>query len=440
MRSRFFLFSPYPLNYKEYRKDKARVPGASALPAAGYLLDEIVKKTFLDFEKDIEALDEKIDELRSMQESDPSMDIGEEVDRLEQKSAELLKQTYAELTPLQISQVARHPNRPYTLDYIRMMFSDFYELHGDRRYSDDPAIVGGLARLGGDPVMVIGHQKGRDIKSRTYRNFGMANPEGYRKALRLMKLAEKFGLPIITFVDTPGAYPGIDAEKHGQSEAIGRDLVELTHISVPVITTIIGEGGSGGALAIAVADSVLMLQYSTYSVISPEGCASILWKDAGRASEAANALALTADRLKELKLIDEIVLEPMGGAHRDPELMAKTLRKNLTDRMKYLRRFTPEKLIARRLNRIMRYGEYETVTAAEAEKIRAEAIAARDAAKTAKIAEAKAEREAAAKTAAPAAPDAKEAADTKETKPAKSRAAKATGAAAAEAAERKEAN
>ena len=399
-----------------------------------------MKKTFLDFEKDIEALDEKIDELRSMQESDPSMDIGEEVDRLEQKSAELLKQTYAELTPLQISQVARHPNRPYTLDYIRMMFSDFYELHGDRRYSDDPAIVGGLARLGGDPVMVIGHQKGRDIKSRTYRNFGMANPEGYRKALRLMKLAEKFGLPIITFVDTPGAYPGIDAEKHGQSEAIGRNLVELTHISVPVITTIIGEGGSGGALAIAVADSVLMLQYSTYSVISPEGCASILWKDAGRASEAANALALTADHLKELKLIDEIVLEPMGGAHRDPELMAKTLRKNLTDRMKYLRRFTPEKLIARRLNRIMRYGEYETVTAAEAEKIRAEAIAARDAAKTAKIAEAKAEREAAAKTAAPAAPDAKEAADTKETKPAKSRAAKATGAAAAEAAEKKEAN
>lgn len=399
-----------------------------------------MKKTFLDFEKDIEALDEKIDELRSMQESDPSMDIGEEVDRLEQKSAELLKQTYAELTPLQISQVARHPNRPYTLDYIRMMFSDFYELHGDRRYSDDPAIVGGLARLGGDPVMVIGHQKGRDIKSRTYRNFGMANPEGYRKALRLMKLAEKFGLPIITFVDTPGAYPGIDAEKHGQSEAIGRNLVELTHISVPVITTIIGEGGSGGALAIAVADSVLMLQYSTYSVISPEGCASILWKDAGRASEAANALALTADRLKELKLIDEIVLEPMGGAHRDPELMAKTLRKNLTDWMKYLRRFTPEKLIARRLNRIMRYGEYETVTAAEAEKIRAEAIAARDAAKTAKIAEAKAEREAAAKTAAPAAPDAKEAADTKETKPAKSRAAKATGAAAAEAAEKKEAN
>lgn len=399
-----------------------------------------MKKTFLDFEKDIEALDEKIDELRSMQESDPSMDIGEEVDRLEQKSAELLKQTYAELTPLQISQVARHPNRPYTLDYIRMMFSDFYELHGDRRYSDDPAIVGGLARLGGDPVMVIGHQKGRDIKSRTYRNFGMANPEGYRKALRLMKLAEKFGLPIITFVDTPGAYPGIDAEKHGQSEAIGRNLVELTHISVPVITTIIGEGGSGGALAIAVADSVLMLLYSTYSVISPEGCASILWKDAGRASEAANALALTADRLKELKLIDEIVLEPMGGAHRDPELMAKTLRKNLTDRMKYLRRFTPEKLIARRLNRIMRYGEYETVTAAEAEKIRAEAIAARDAAKTAKIAEAKAEREAAAKTAAPAAPDAKEAADTKETKPAKSRAAKATGAAAAEAAEKKEAN
>ena len=197
--------------------------------------------------------------------------------------------------------IARGAKRPTGIDYLQNVFHGFFELHGDRRYSDDPAIVGGLARLGGDPVMVIGHQKGRDIKSRTYRNFGMANPEGYRKALRLMKLAEKFGLPIITFVDTPGAYPGIDAEKHGQSEAIGRNLVELTHISVPVITTIIGEGGSGGALAIAVADSVLMLQYSTYSVISPEGCASILWKDAGRASEAANALALTADRLKELE-------------------------------------------------------------------------------------------------------------------------------------------
>ena len=403
----------------------------------------MTKSVFLDFERDIEAFETKIEELRELEldaEQHKAVSITGEINQLEAKAGEMLKKVYADLTPWQISQVARHPNRPYTLDYIRMMFSDFYELHGDRRYSDDPAIVGGLARLGGDPVMVIGHQKGRDIKSRTYRNFGMANPEGYRKALRLMKLAEKFGLPIITFVDTPGAYPGIDAEKHGQSEAIGRNLVELTHISVPVITTIIGEGGSGGALAIAVADSVLMLQYSTYSVISPEGCASILWKDAGRASEAANALALTADRLKELKLIDEIVLEPMGGAHRDPELMAKTLRKNLTDRMKYLRRFTPEKLIARRLNRIMRYGEYETVTAAEAEKIRAEAIAARDAAKTAKIAEAKAEREAAAKTAAPAAPEAKEAADTKETKPAKSRAAKATGAASAEAAEKKEAN
>ena len=340
-----------------------------------------MKKTFLEFEKDLNALDEKVEELRAMQDSDSSVDISEDVDHLEAKSVELLKQTYAELTPWQITQVARHPDRPYTLDYIRMMFTDFQELHGDRHYSDDPAIVGGLARLAGDPVMVIGHQKGRDVKSRTYRNFGMANPEGYRKALRLMKLAEKFGLPVITFVDTPGAYPGIDAEKHGHSEAIGRNLVELTHLQVPVITTIIGEGGSGGALAIAVADSVLMLQYATYSVISPEGCASILWKDAAHAPEAADALGITADRLKALKLVDEVVLEPLGGAHRDPELMARTLRKAIIDRIKYLRRFTPEKLIARRLNRIMRYGDYETLTEAAADKLRADAFAAHEAAK-----------------------------------------------------------
>lgn len=358
-----------------------------------------MKKFFLDFEKDIEALEQKIEELRSLQESDSTIDIADEVDQLQAKSSALLKQTYAKLTPWQISQVARHPARPYALDYIRAMFTDFHELHGDRHFRDDPAIVGGLARLGGDPVMVIGHQKGRDVKSRTYRNFGMASPEGYRKALRLMKLAEKFGLPVITFVDTPGAYPGIDAEKHGQSEAIGRNLVEMTHLEVPVITTVIGEGGSGGALAIAVADAVLMLQYATYSVISPEGCASILWKDAGRAPDAAQALGLTTDRLYDLKLVDEVVYEPLGGAHRDPALMERTLRKAIVDRLKALKRLTPEKLIARRLGRIMRYGDYETVTLKEADRMRADALAAKDAAraaaaaaKEAKIAEVKESR------------------------------------------------
>lgn len=345
-----------------------------------------VKKFFLDFEKDIEALETKIEELRSLQDSESPVDISEEVDQLEAKSSAMLKQVYENLTPWQISQVSRHPQRPYTLDYIRAMFTDFHELHGDRHFRDDPAVVGGLARLGGDPVMVIGHQKGRDVKSRTYRNFGMANPEGYRKALRLMKLAEKFGLPVITFVDTPGAYPGIDAEKHSQSEAIGRNLVELTHLEVPVITTVIGEGGSGGALAIAVADAVLMLQYATYSVISPEGCASILWKDAGRAPDAAQALGLTADRLKELKLVDEVVYEPIGGAHRDPDLMARTLRRSLVDRLKTLKRLPVDKLIARRLNRIMRYGEYAVVTQKDADKMRSEALAAKDAARAAAVA------------------------------------------------------
>ena len=365
-----------------------------------------MKKVFLDFEKEIEALEQKVEELRSLEEQDASLDIGQEVDQLEQKSVALLKQLYASLTPWQITQVSRHPNRPYTLDYINLMFSDFEELHGDRHYRDDPAVVGGLARLAGDPVMVIGHQKGRDLRSRTYRNFGMANPEGYRKALRLMKLAEKFHLPVLTFVDTPGAYPGIDAEKHGQSEAIGRNLLEMSHLEVPVITTVIGEGGSGGALAIAVADAVLMLQYSTYSVISPEGCASILWKDASRAPEAAAALALTADRLKELKLIDQIVMEPLGGAHRDHGLMARTLRKALVDRMKTLKRMPVDRLIARRLNRIMRYGDYETVTLKEAERQREALLAERDAAraeKAAGIRAAKAQAQAQAQAAAAAA-------------------------------------
>ena len=367
-----------------------------------------MKKVFLDFEKEIEELEQKVEELRGLQEKDASLDIGTEVDQLEAKSDALVKQVYSNLTPWQISQVSRHPCRPYTLDYINLMFTDFEELHGDRHYRDDPAVVGGLARLAGDPVVVIGHQKGRDLKSRTYRNFGMANPEGYRKALRLMKLGEKFHLPVLTFVDTPGAYPGIDAEKHGQSEAIGRNLLEMSHLEVPIITTVIGEGGSGGALAIAVADAVLMLQYSTYSVISPEGCASILWKDASRAPDAANALALTAERLRELRLIDQIVMEPLGGAHRDHQLMARTLRKALVDRMKVLRRMPVDKLIARRLARIMRYGDYESVTAKEAERQREALLAEREAARQEKLAAARAAKAQAIAQAAPAAEPRKE--------------------------------
>jgi acetyl-CoA carboxylase carboxyl transferase subunit alpha len=273
------------------------------------------KQTFLDFELPVAELENKIDELRFVQ-SDSAVDISEEISRLRTKTENQLKDIYSKLTPWQIAQVARHPQRPYTLDYISLMFTDFYELHGDRSFADDPAIVGGLARFNGQSVMVIGHQKGRDLKERTLRNFGMPRPEGYRKALRLMELAEKYKIPVITLVDTPGAYPGIGAEERGQSEAIGKNLIVMSGLRVPIISVIIGEGGSGGALAIAVGDALLMLQYSTYSVISPEGCASILWKSADKAPEAAETLGITAQRLKALGLIDKIVTEPLGGAHR----------------------------------------------------------------------------------------------------------------------------
>src|SRR5450631_3717057 len=292
-----------------------------------------MKISFLDFESSIAELEDKIEQLRYIQD-DSALDISDEIDRLQKKSQTLTKDIYAKLTLWQISQVSRHPQRPYTLDYIEHLFTDFEELHGDRAYADDPAIVGGLARFNGQSVMVIGHQKGRDTKERQYRNFGMPRPEGYRKAMRLMRLAEKFGIPIMTFIDTPGAYPGVNAEERGQSEAIGRNLYEMSELKVPMICTIIGEGGSGGALAIAIGDATLMLQYATYSVISPEGCASILWKSADKAEEAAETLGITAQRLKTLGLIDKIVTEPLGGAHRDHPVMMVTHKQALTETLR----------------------------------------------------------------------------------------------------------
>jgi acetyl-CoA carboxylase carboxyl transferase subunit alpha len=321
-----------------------------------------MKTTFLDFEQPIAELETKIEELRFVQD-DSALDISEEIARLQTKSHALLKDIYAKLTPWQVSQLARHPQRPYTLDYINDIFTDFHELHGDRVYSDDQAIVGGLARFNGQAVMVLGHQKGRDTKERALRNFGMPRPEGYRKALRLLHLAEKFGLPVLTFVDTPGAYPGIDAEERGQSEAIGRNLLEMAQLKVPIIATVIGEGGSGGALAIAVADTLLMLQYATYSVISPEGCASILWKSAERASEAAEALGLTAHRLKALGLIDRIVSEPVGGAHRDPKQMCSLLKRALADSLRQFQGLKLKELLAARHARLMGYGKFKETSA-----------------------------------------------------------------------------
>jgi acetyl-CoA carboxylase carboxyl transferase subunit alpha len=321
------------------------------------------KTTFLEFEQPIAELDAKIEELRFVQD-DSAVDISEEIERLQKKSQALMKDIYAKLTPWQMSQLARHPQRPYTLEYISDIFTDFHELHGDRSFSDDMSIVGGLARFNGQSVMVLGHQKGRDTKERTLRNFGMTKPEGYRKALRLMKLAEKFGIPIFTFIDTPGAYPGIDAEERGQSEAIGHNLFEMSHLAVPIIATIIGEGGSGGALAIAVADQVLMLQYATYSVISPEGCASILWKSAEKAPEAAEALGLTAHRLKALGLIDKIVSEPLGGAHRDPKQMSALLKRALGDSLRQFHGIKTKDLLSARHTRLMGYGKFKD-TAAE---------------------------------------------------------------------------
>ena len=321
-----------------------------------------MKQTFLDFEQPIAELQAKIDELRYVHE-DSAVDISDEINRLQRKSHQLTKEIYGKLTAWQIAMVARHPQRPYTLDYINGLFSEFRELHGDRSYADDAAIVGGLARFNGKPCMVIGHQKGRDTKEKIYRNFGMPRPEGYRKALRLMKLAEKFGLPLFTFIDTPGAYPGIGAEERGQSEAIGHNLFVMSQLKVPLVATIIGEGGSGGALAISVADQVLMLQYSIYSVISPEGCASILWKTAERASEAADALGITAHRLKALGLVDKIVNEPVGGGHRDPKQMAAFLKRALNDAMRQLTELPIDTLLEQREDRILAYGKFKELTA-----------------------------------------------------------------------------
>lgn len=317
-----------------------------------------MKITALDFEQAIAELESKIEELRFVQD-DSAVDISEEIARLEVKRQALTKDIYSKLTPWQIAQVARHPQRPYTLDYVEQIFTDFEELHGDRAFADDKAIVGGLARFNGQPCVVIGHQKGRDTKEKILRNFGMPRPEGYRKAERLMRLAEKFGMPIFTFVDTPGAYPGIDAEERGQSEAIGRNLYVMAELKVPLICTIIGEGGSGGALAIAVGDAQLMLQYSTYSVISPEGCASILWKSAEKAAEAAETMAITAARLKSLGLVDKIVNEPVGGAHSDPKTMAQSLKRALNDALRQVSGLSTDELQARRYERLMSYGRFK---------------------------------------------------------------------------------
>lgn len=317
-----------------------------------------MKTTFLDFEQSIAELEGKIDELRFVQD-DSVLDISEEISRLQKKSQELTKTVYSKLTSWQISQVARHPQRPYALDYFRSLFTDFHELHGDRSFADDKAIVGGVARFNGQPVMVIGHQKGRDTKEKIYRNFGMPRPEGYRKALRLMKTAEKFGLSLFTFIDTPGAYPGIGTEERGQSEAIGRNLYEMARLRVPIVCTVIGEGGSGGALAIAIGDQINMLQYSIYSVISPEGCASILWKSADKASEAAETLGITAPRLKTLGLIDKVINEPLGGAHRDPAAMMQTLKRALADALRQLQAQPLDDLLKTRFDRLMSYGRFK---------------------------------------------------------------------------------
>jgi len=324
-----------------------------------------MKTTFLDFEQAVAELETKIEELRYVQD-ESSVDISSEIKTLSEKSHQLTKEIYEKLTPWQVSQVARHPQRPYTLDYIQALFTDFHELHGDRVFADDQSIIGGLARFNGKPCMVIGHQKGRDTKERAMRNFGMSRPEGYRKAMRLMRLAEKFGLPVFTFVDTPGAFPGIDAEERNQSEAIGHNLYTQAELKVPIITTIIGEGGSGGALAIAMGDVVMMLQYSTYSVISPEGCASILWKTAEKAPDAAEQLALTAQRLKDLKLIDTIVSEPVGAAHRDYEAMMANMNKALARALSEVEDLSEKELLERRHQRFMSYGQFKEVKAKDA--------------------------------------------------------------------------
>ena len=312
---------------------------------------------FLDFEQPIAELEAKIEELRYVG-SDNEINISEEITRLQTKSRELTKSIFNGLKAAQVAQLARHPQRPYFNDYIELIFEDFEELHGDRRYADDKAIVGGMARIEGKPVMLIGQQKGRDTKEKVKRNFGMPRPEGYRKALRLMEMAEKFKLPLLTFIDTPGAYPGVGAEERNQSEAIAKNLFVMSKLQTPIISTVIGEGGSGGALAIGVCDRLLMLQYSTYSVISPEGCASILWKSAEKAPEAAEAMGLTADRLKELDLIDQIVDEPLGGAHRDMNAMANNLKASLLQTLEHLKAIPIDKLLEQRYSRLMQFGNF----------------------------------------------------------------------------------
>jgi len=313
---------------------------------------------YLDFEQPIAELQAKIDELRNVG-SDNAINLDEEIQRLQSKMRQKLTSIFKDLTPWQISQLSRHPLRPYTLDYIDCLFDEFHELHGDRAFADDHAIVGGLARFRDRAVVVIGQQKGRDTKAKVFRNFGMARPEGYRKALRLMKMAERFRLPVITFIDTPGAYPGVGAEERGQSEAIATNLKYMSRLPVPVICTVIGEGGSGGALAIGVGDRVNMLQYSTYSVISPEGCASILWNDAGLAEDAASALGITSDRLLQLGLIDEVIPEPLGGAHKDPETVATQVGNCIAAQLEELDRLTTESLLEERYQRLLSYGEFK---------------------------------------------------------------------------------
>ena len=319
-----------------------------------------MKDIFLDFEQPLAELAARIEQLRPSKD-DKALGISEEISRLQKKSVALAREIYANLTPWQISQVSRHPQRPYTLDYIHALFEGFLELHGDRSFADDAAIVGGLARFEGEPVMVIGHQKGRDTKERQFRNFGMPRPEGYRKALRLMRLAEKFGIPIMTFIDTPGAYPGIGAEERGQSEAIGRNLYAMAELRVPLICTLIGEGGSGGALAIAVGDRLMMLQYATYSVISPEGCAAILWKSAEKAPDAAETLGITATRLSELGLVDAIINEPPGGAHRDYPATMQATKAALKESLMQVQAQSMDTLLQNRFNRLMAYGKFKEV-------------------------------------------------------------------------------
>lgn len=319
-----------------------------------------MKLHYLEFEKPLQQLASKVEELELAHRDNPKLNISKEVKQLQNKTDDLLHQIYDELTPWQISQVSRHPQRPYTSDYIEHIFTNFQELHGDRAFADDPAIIGGLAEFEGEPVMVVGQQKGRDTKERQYRNFGMPRPEGYRKALRLFHLAEKFNLPLITLIDTPGAYPGIGAEERGQSEAIARNLYAMSELKTPSIGVVIGEGGSGGALALGVVDHLMMLQYSTYSVISPEGCASILYKDAKKADIAAESLGITADHLKKVGLADEIIPEPLGGAHRDIDAIMESVRQSLIKQMSRLKKQPIDILLSTRYQRLMSYGEFQS--------------------------------------------------------------------------------